>query len=124
MFSDLFDYGKDRTTKEAFGFYITYTMLSLLFLFIFGMIIEIIFSIGYENGKKIGYVFAIIVPVTISFIILNKKGIMNFKYILLALLSGILGLIGVFFGFIPTAYLTTRMSNKNEETDKHYMRNK
>ncbi len=112
MFSDLFDYGKERTTKEAFGFYIAYAIMGLLFLFIFGAIIEIMFSIGYENGKKIGYVFAIIAPFTISLIILNKKEAMNFKYILLAFLSGVLGLFGVFLGFIPTAYLTTRMSNK------------
>ncbi len=112
MFSDLFDYGKDRNTKEAFGFYIAYTIMGLLALFILGIVLEIMFSIGLENGKKLGYVFAIIVPITISFIIINKKNTMKFTYILLALLSGILGLFGAFIGLIPTAYLTTRISNK------------
>lgn len=115
MFSNLLELKKDRTTKQAFGFYIAYAIVSMLFLFILGTIMEIIFSIGYENGKKIGYIFAIVVPTTISFMILKRKNAMNFKYVVLALLSGILGLLGVFLGFIPTAYLTTRMSNKYEE---------
>lgn len=115
MFSDLLDYEKNRTTKQAIGFYIAYVVVGLLFLFILGALIEILFSIGYQNEKKIGYIFAIVAPTTVSFIILKRKNVMNFKYVLLALLSGILGLFGAFFGFIPTAYLTTRMSNKNEE---------
>ena len=114
MFSDLLDLEKDRNTKQAFGFYIAYAIVGLLFLFILGIVMEILFSIGYENGKKVGYVFAIIAPTTVSFMILKRKDSMTFKYVLLALLSGVLGLFGVFLGFIPTAYLTTRMSNKNE----------
>lgn len=116
MFSDLLDYEKNRSTKQAIGFYIAYAIVGLLFLFILGTIMEILFSIGYENEKKVGYVFAIVAPTTVSFMILKRKNAMNFKYVLLAFLSGVLGLFGVFFGFIPTAYLTTRMSSKNEET--------
>lgn len=113
MFKELLNLEKDRSTKEAIGFYIAYVIVAILALFILGMLMEIIFSIGYENGKKFGQVFSIIMPPIISFMIISSKNILNFKYALFSLLAGILGLFGVFVGFIPVAFLTTRKSNKH-----------
>jgi len=116
MFSDLLDYEKKRSAQQAVGFYIAYVLVGLLAIFLFGMLMELLFSIGYDNGKKIGYLFAVVIPLVLSFMILISKNALHFKYVLLALLSGILGLFGIFLGFILTAYLTTRMPNAKTDT--------
>ena len=108
MFSDLFNYAKQRTRKEALGFYIAYSIFTIMFLFIFGILMALIFGnkIGPE-AMQIGRAFAVLVPLMLSFEILRQKRAFTFVNVIVALTSGVLGVLGIFIGLIPTAYLTT-----------------
>ena len=108
MFSDLFDFAKQRTRKEALGFYIAYSILTIMFLFLFGILMALVFGDKIiPQATQIGRSFAVLIPLVLSFEIVRQKKAWNFSNVLLALLSGILGVFGIFVGLIPTAYLTT-----------------
>ena len=108
MFEDLFDFAKKRTRKEALGFYLAYSIFTLMFLFIFGVLMALLFGAGIgDEATQIGHAFAVLVPLVLSFEILRQKQNFNFVNIFIALTSGVLGVFGIFIGLIPTAYLTT-----------------
>ena len=69
---------------------------------------------SFSLGVKIGTLTALVVSMGLSFAIIKRKNIMNnFGLIILALLSGVLALLGgALLGLIPTAYLSTRSSSK------------
>lgn len=121
MFDDLFDFAKERTQKEALGFYIAYSILTLMFLFIFGIFMALVFGERIVNeATQIGRAFAVLVPLVLSFEILRQKRNFTFTNVVIALLSGILGIFGIFVGLIPTAYLTTLSNKRNgNEISKH-----
>ncbi len=108
MFSDLFNLAKQRTTKEAFGFYIAYAILTLIALFVMGIITALVMGeAAVMQAQRMGQIAAVIIPLALSFMIIGKKQAMSFKNVIIALLSAIMGLMGIFVGLIPTAYLTT-----------------
>ncbi len=127
-------FGVKRTVKQAFVFYLAYLLLMSLVGIILSMIIvqflptncvdfKTCFEEGYEQSSPIvntiGLILSIIAPLLLSFLILKEKKLLsNFKYILLALLSGIMGIFGFAIGLIPVAYLTTRKSAKMEMDNK------
>ena len=115
MFDDLFKFAKVRTRKEALGFYMAYSILTIMLLFIIGVLMALIFGEKIVNeATQIGRAFAVLIPLTLSFEILRQKRLFKFSTVLIALASGILGVFGIFVGLVPTAYLTT-LSTKEEK---------
>jgi len=111
IFNNLTDFGYQRSTKEAIGFYIAYLFLIIIFgVFLAFGLSAIVQNNTYNFGLIIGNVVAIVFSLGVSFLILKEKNLLgNFGFILLALLSGLLAIfLGGFGGLIPAAYLTTK----------------
>ena len=119
MFKDLLVFEKQRTGKEAFGFYLAYFLVVGL---LFGIILEFIFGAsggasgfaegfeqGFEEGQAVGAYFYSVISLALSALILFRKGhLKSFGFVLIGLSSGVLALFLVaFLGLVPTAYLTT-----------------
>ena len=117
IFSELFNLEKKRTIVEAIIFYVIYLIISFSIIAILAMLGTIINNMEDFNAEYIGYIVAIIFPLVISTMIIKVKKLINIKYILLLLLSGVFGVYGLFFGLLPTTLLTLQKSNKNEETN-------
>ena len=118
MFKDLLVFEKQRTGKEAFGFFLAYLLFS-------GLLVGIItsffstsvapsgfaegFEEGFEQGQAVGANFYSVVSLALSALILFRKGhLKSFGFVLIGLSSGVLALFLVaFLGLVPTAYLTT-----------------
>jgi hypothetical protein len=118
IFNNLTEFGYQRSTKEAIGFYIAYFFLliiigALLALVLGSTIQNATYAYGY--GLIIGNIVAIIASLVISFLILKEKNLLgNTGFILIALLSGVLALFfGALGGLIPAAYLTTKSANRH-----------
>ena len=108
MFKDLFVLEKDRTAKEAFGFYLGYFVLILLVSFVIGYIGGSIGLMDYDSAYFSGWMGSIIFCFVLSFGILFKKKMLKSGFVLMAIFSGILAVLGGgLLGLIPTAYLTT-----------------
>ena len=114
IFNNLTDFGYQRSTKEAIGFYIAYLFLIIIFglLLAFGLS-SIMQNNNYNFGLIIGNIVAIVVSLGVSFLILKEKKLLgNFGFILIASLSGVLAVfLGGLGGLIPAAYLTTKPAN-------------
>lgn len=111
MFKKLTDFGYKRTTKQAIGFYIAYLILIALAGGLIGGLYGLVSgNDSYETGMSIGIIIGTIICLGISIAIIKKKKKMNdFKLILIAVLSGVLALLGGgVVGLIPAAYLSTR----------------
>jgi hypothetical protein len=111
MFNHLFDFGYQRSTKEALGFYIAYLVLAIVAAMLLGGVAGMIGEgdTAYELGVKIGSIVAVVASVVLSFLIIRAKRLYSFGMILLGIVSGLLALItGGLGGFIPVAYLSTR----------------
>ena len=109
MFSDLMLFNKERTAKQAVGFYFAF----LLILMLAGGLASFLMggpSVGFEEGYHIGWYFSVVCCLTLSFIVLYQKGRLNeFGLVLLALLSGVGAVfLGASLGLVFTAYLTTK----------------
>jgi hypothetical protein len=116
MFSKLFDFRLKRTAKQAFGFYVVYLLLLLLVAMLLGGIVGIISGQGFQAGLKVGQLMAIIVCLVLSFVILNYKKSLSPSNVILALLAGILAMLGGgLLGLIPVAYLTTLAGRETSE---------
>jgi len=118
MFKDLLVFEKQRTGKEAFGFFLAYLLFS-------GLLVGIItsffstsvapsgfaegFEQGFEQGQAVGAYFYSVLSLALSALILFRKGhLKSFGFVLIGLSSGVLALFLVaFLGLVPTAYLTT-----------------
>ena len=118
MFKDLLVFEKQRTGKEAFGFFLAYLLFS-------GLLVGIItsffstsvapsgfaegFEQGFEQGQAVGAYFYSVLSLALSALILFRKGhSKSFGFVLIGLSSGVLALFLVaFLGLVPTAYLTT-----------------
>lgn len=111
LFKNLTDFSYKRTGKQALGFYLAYFVLIVIVGALIGGLASL--SIGDASinlGVRYGNILAILVTVGLSFLILNKKNLLDhFGYILLALLSGLLAFLGgALLGLIPVAYFTTK----------------
>src|SRR3990167_6486394 len=96
MFKKLMDFKYKRTPKEALGFYLAYLLLIVVVGGLIGGILGLLIGEGsIELGMRMGGIVAVIISLSLSFMILSKKKLTNnFGMILLALLSGILSFIG------------------------------
>jgi len=65
---------------------------------------------SFEFGLRMGNIVGIITSLVLSFLILNKKGLLNNPvYLIIALLSGLLAyFFGGLLGLIPPTFLSTR----------------
>jgi hypothetical protein len=114
VFTNLTNLSYQRNKKEAIGFYITYLVITILLGTIISAIVGVI--VGHSSfslGIKIATLTALVVSVALSFLVIKRKKVTdNYGYIILALLSGVLALLGGgILGLIPTTYLSTRKSS-------------
>ena len=109
MFKDLLKLEKQRTGKEALGFYIAFFLLIVTAIAIFVMIVGTILGLGPDLAFRLGWLAAVIICPWLSYQIISKKNLkMNTLYIGLCISSGIGALwMGSLLGLIPVAYLTT-----------------
>jgi len=116
VFKNLTDFAYKRTAIEALGFYLAYLVLIIVASIVGGSIMGLLGIIDTKTAFNLGTILAIVASLTISFAIIKRKNHMdNFSYILLALLSGILALIGEsILGLIPAAILTTRSEKTSQ----------
>jgi hypothetical protein len=115
MFNRLTDFSYKRTGKEAFGFYLFYVLVTIILCGIVGGIAAAFgsagnFQEGFVQGMKIGpYVSGLICFVISSLLLVRKNLLKPYYFLLLPLVSGLLGFaIGCFFGLIVPAYLTKK----------------
>ena len=108
MFSDLMSFGKERTAKQAVGFYSAFLIIYFLVSAPAGY-----FLFGYPAPDGLVKPFALWTAIAYclivsSLILYQKKRLNDFGSILLALLSGIGSFAGgIFLGITYTAILTT-----------------
>ena len=116
MFQNLTNFGYQRSTKEAIGFYLAYLVLLAIVAGVLAgtLAVAMQLSDSFNFGLMVGNIFAVVASSGISFLILNEKNLLNrFEFILLALLAGLLALfIGALGGLIPAAFLTTRPASR------------
>jgi hypothetical protein len=121
MFTGLLEFQKQRTAKQAIGFYISWVLVGIILGGIVGLIgvqiADIIgnapsnFAQGFKVGAKWGPLAAIPFFLTLGLLVTVKKKL-GFSSYLLALISPCLaGFGGTLLGLIPVAYLTTKQSN-------------
>lgn len=112
MFKNLLKFEYNRNLKESIGFYIAYfiflMIVSGLMAGLIGLMVDP--QDNFNFGLKIGNIIAIVTTLSLSFLILFKKNLLNnFGYLLIALISGLLATLGGgILGLIPVAFLTTR----------------
>lgn len=114
MFSNLFNFGYERSGIQAVGFYIAYLILFMLVGVIATLANIYLFphaDIQASNlaAVKIGKAISLIGSTYLCMVIARKKGFMiHYKTFFLMLLSGVLAtFIGAIGGLIPAAYLST-----------------
>jgi len=103
MFENIFSFGLQRTTKQAWGFYLGHLAILIFSGFILGFVYGITQQgSAFNSGISVGVVIAVVYVAVISFFMLKQKGMARkFKYIILALCGvalsagggGVLGLI-------------------------------
>lgn len=111
IFGKLTDFSYKRSPAQAAGFYVAYLVL----LIIVSVILGAVFGLAtgqesFEVGVTFGTIVAVAFSLAISFLVLYKKNLYSdFRFIIVALLSGLLAIIGGgLLGLLPTAFLTTR----------------
>lgn len=114
IFSKLADFSYARNAKEAFGFYMTYFIVSIVVVFMISSIYALVSKGNFAAGMGIGKAMAILISIQLSVAIALAKKIIKKPeavagIILSLLLSTFLGLLG---GLIPAAYLTTLAKEK------------
>ncbi|HIF56983.1 MAG: hypothetical protein ABGY10_11885 [bacterium] len=112
MFKGLFVFEKQRTRKEAFGFFLAYSLFrSVLSVIIIELVLGGASSVAeaIELGQAVGRYLNPLFCLVLSALILFRKGhLKSLGFVLIGLSSGVVGFfIGSFLGLIPTAYLTT-----------------
>ncbi len=114
MFTNLTRFGYERTSLEAFGFYVAYLGGFFLLTLSLGTLVDFTVSdpvISLRYSRAIGLSLAIAGPIVISLLILQKKQLLSRPlYLAVALLSAGLGFFGVILGLIPAAYLSMQPS--------------
>ncbi len=113
MFENLKDFKYIRSGKEAFGFYIAYTLLGFVILAVIGALAGTLGFLGdtkdvaYENGKKLGWILGPTYCMVLTHQVAYKKGLGLKPIVLMVLSAGALSLLSAFAGMIAPAYLTT-----------------
>ena len=109
MFKHLTNFGFQRTGLQAFGMYLAYGLVNILFAFLAGMVLGMLNpAASFDDGLRLGTLVVIITCLVFGSLVIRAKGLMNFKSIAFVILAGVLaGLGGTLLGMIPVAYLST-----------------
>ena len=114
MFKDLLLFEKERTPKEALGFYLAYLLLTALLGGLTSFLLvpydpSMGFLDEFQASAAVGQNTAVIFCLALSFMILyKKKKLQSFGLVLIGVLSGFCAIfLGGLLGLVPTAYLTT-----------------
>ena len=113
MFKKLTHFAYKRTKKEALGFYLAYFLFIVLAASLAGGMHRIVTGKNDILGAMgAGVLTAVVIVLTLSFLILMRKKLMgSFGLLLLSIFAGILAFAaGGLLGLIPVAYMTTRES--------------
>lgn len=111
MFRNLFTYSYTRTPLQAVGFYIAHVLLTVLFGLVTTMVLITITGNSSEQFIiRIAVALSILSSLFVSFTVIEKKKKMKqTSYVIIALASGVLALLGgSIFGMLPAAYLSTK----------------
>lgn len=110
MFKNLTDLKYTRTSKEAFGFYLAYLLLTVILSATFGAILGLFLGdSAVDLGHSLGTLVAVIISMGLALYLLKIKKLKSFKYLLIACVAGLLSLFGGgLLGLIPASYLTTK----------------
>jgi hypothetical protein len=114
MFSNLGDFGAERSVAQAIGFYLVYLVIIFVVVELLGIASGLMFSLSgstvYSFGIGLGAIFSGIFSALIAFLILKKKDLLgNFSSIIYIIATFALGLLaGAFLGMIIPAFLSTR----------------
>lgn len=117
MFTHLTEFQLQRTTKEAFGFYIAYTALfvgiGMVIGFAYGVMVGDTAHLDNALLIKIGAGVAVICCVTLAICVMRAKGLFKYfsSYIGLLGIAAVSILAGALGGMIAIAYVTTRKSH-------------
>ncbi len=116
VFKKLTDFSYVRSTKEAVGFYFAYFIMAVLIGALLGATSALLFPKEdlMQLGIRVGNVIAILIASLLAIANLSKKRLTGeYKYIMIALLAGLLAVFGgSLLGLIPVAYLTTVKAKK------------
>lgn len=123
MFADIRKFSKERTPKQAIGWYICIVLAGLVIAFLLGAILGgILGSMGYAITKieSIAFTFwTILAPImTIgcgAFLAKEKRLLDRKAIIALILVGGLTYLWGIIAGVIPLAVATTLKNGKKEK---------
>jgi hypothetical protein len=113
MFAKLGNFEFERSWKQAFGFYISYTLLTVMIGSLLGaMAGSLDPDHAAQAGAKAGRIAGSIFCLALALVIASKKSLLSsFKVMVFIVLSGLLAVfLGALAGLIPVAYLTTRSS--------------
>ncbi len=119
MFSQLTNFGYERTGKQALGFYLAYLLLVLLVGGIAGGIAGVITGgEDHEFLMRVGGGIAILVCLLLAVLVVSAKGLWSSFLALLLVLAagGLAAVLGALLGLIPVAYLST-VKSKNAEAN-------
>lgn len=111
MFAKLANFGFKRTSKQAFGFYISYLILGIILGFVVGGIAGILNpNNAQEAGLLAGQIMAVPYVLTLAILVAVKRSLLkSFLALTLIGLSGLLALLaGGLGGLIPVAFLTAK----------------
>lgn len=122
MFSHLTDFSYKRTSLQAFGFYITYLVMVMIFSAAAAVLASMIVREDagtFSNGVRLGTFVATIFSIALSFVILREKKLTGLGYSLLAITAGALALLGGgLLGLIIPTIFTTKQSVKASKRGK------
>jgi len=113
MFNRLIDFSSKRTPQEAFGFYLFYALVTIILCSVAGGIASIFshaadFHEGFAVGAQVGPFVSGLFCFALSLMVLVKKSLKQFYFVLLPVVAGLLGFEwGCFLGLIAPAYITT-----------------
>lgn len=116
MFKNIFDLSVKRTRKQAFGFYIVYSVIGALVAGLMSGFVAAIFHPNaktFEEGARLGAfygpLFGMLYGVFVClWIIISKKIYNSFSAVLLTIITvPVLYFFGCIIGMIPAAILTT-----------------
>ncbi|MFW6409653.1 MAG: hypothetical protein ACOCZR_01310 [Halanaerobiales bacterium] len=111
MFNDLTDFSKQRTIKEAIGFYLYYLCFGLLLSLFLGGIGYFLF---YFENPWLSFIFpaqviSTIYSLTIYFTVYFKKNFHSFSFLILGVFVGVLNvLFTILISLLFSAFLSTR----------------
>lgn len=115
MFRNLLTFSKQRTGKEAVGFYISYFILIVLLGGLGAGLTALVgaTSDAFEAGLLTGTIIGVVCCTLLAVLIVWSKKLSDILSLILVPVAGLLAMFGGgLLGLIPVAYLTTRKGKR------------